>query len=112
MTTFPNGFVWGAASSAYQIEGAAAVDGKGPSIWDVYCRQPRDLGQPVYEGHTGDVACDHYHRFTEDVGLMRQIGLRAYRFSISWPRVIPQGTGPVNAPGLGFYDRLVDVLLA
>jgi beta-glucosidase len=112
MTTFPEGFVWGAASSAYQVEGGAAEDGKGPSIWDVYCRQPADLGSSIYEGHTGEVACDHYHRFAEDVALMRQIGLRAYRFSISWPRVIPDGTGRVNAAGLGFYDRLVDALLA
>ncbi len=112
MTAFPNGFIWGAACSAYQIEGGAAEDGKGPSIWDVYCRQPADLGSTIYEGHTGEVACDHYHRFAEDVGLMRRVGLRAYRFSISWPRVIPEGTGHVNAPGLGFYDRLVDALLA
>lgn len=111
MTAFPAGFVWGAASSAYQIEGAAAEDSKGPSVWDVHCRTPRDQPEAVFGGHTGDVACDHYHRFAEDVGLMQGLGLRAYRFSVSWPRVMPGGTGPLNAPGLAFYDRLVDALL-
>ncbi len=107
---FPAGFVWGAASSAYQVEGGAHADGKGESIWDVRCRTPG----AVYGGHTGDVACDHYHRYGEDVGLMRRIGLRAYRFSISWARVMPEGrggAGAVNPGGLGFYDRLVDALL-
>ncbi len=105
---FPKNFVWGAASSAYQIEGAAAEDGRAPSVWDMYCKQPG----AVYDGHTGDVACDHYHRSRDDVALMREIGLKAYRFSVSWPRVLPQGTGTVNKPGLDFYDRLVDHLLA
>jgi beta-glucosidase len=104
---FPDGFVWGAASSAYQIEGGHDADGKGPSVWDVLCRRPG----AVFGGHTGDVACDHYHHSQEDVGLMKAIGLRAYRFSISWPRVMPEGTGRVNEPGLAFYDRLVDALL-
>lgn len=105
---FPQGFVWGAAASSYQIEGAAYEDGKGASVWDVFVREP---GR-VYNGHTGDVACDHVHRFKEDVALMREMGLQAYRFSISWPRVLPLGTGGINAAGLGFYDRLVDELLA
>lgn len=108
MSHFPATFVWGAASAAYQIEGAAAEDGKGLSIWDALCRRPG----AIWEGHTGDVACDHYHRYAEDVALMRDLGLLGYRFSISWPRVLPEGTGKVNPAGLGFYDRLVDALLA
>jgi beta-glucosidase len=106
-TRFPDGFVWGAASSAYQIEGAAAEDGKGPSIWDVYSHKPG----ATYMEHTGDTACDHYHRYPEDIALMRRVGLHAYRFSVSWPRVLPEGTGAVNEAGLGFYERLVDGLL-
>lgn len=105
---FPQGFVWGAAASSYQIEGAAYEGGKGLSVWDVFTREP---GR-IYNNHTGDVACDHVRRFKEDVALMREIGLQAYRFSISWPRVLPMGTGGINAAGLGFYDRLVDELLA
>lgn len=105
---FQEDFLWGAATAAYQIEGATREDGRGLSIWDMMCRQPGK----VWENHTGDVACDHYHRFEEDVSLMKAIGLQAYRFSIAWPRVIPTGTGKVNARGLGFYDRLVDQLLA
>lgn len=105
--TFPKDFLWGAASSAYQIEGAAAADGKGPSIWDDFCKRPG----AIVGGQSGETACDHYHRYREDVALMKQIGLRAYRFSISWPRVIPQGTGGVNPKGLDFYSRLVDELL-
>ncbi len=107
MTHFPPSFVWGAAAASYQIEGAATEDGKGPSIWDMLCRKPG----AIWEGHSGDVACDHYHRYPEDVALMRKIGLQAYRFSISWPRVLPDGVGKVNPAGLGFYDRLVDSLL-
>ncbi|MCW6005220.1 beta-glucosidase [Micromonospora sp. CPCC 205371] len=103
---FPDGFVWGAATAAYQIEGAARDDGRGPSIWDTFSRTPGK----VFAGHTGDVACDHYHRYADDVGLMADLGLRAYRFSISWPRIKPDGTGPVNPRGLDFYDRLVDTL--
>lgn len=105
---FPPDFVWGAATASYQIEGAATEDGKGESIWDRFSHTP---GR-VHNGDTGDVACDHYHRFREDVGLMAELGLDAYRFSISWPRVIPDGSGPVNVAGLDFYDRLVDELLS
>ena len=103
----PRDFLWGAATSAYQIEGAAHEDGKGPSIWDTFAHLPGT----IRDGTTGDVACDHYHRWREDVALLRDIGVNAYRFSISWPRVLPEGTGPVNAAGLDFYDRLVDALL-
>jgi beta-glucosidase len=117
--SFPPGFVWGAASSAFQIEGAHDADGKGPSNWDAFGHDRPDHAPPggiaapnVYMRHTGDVACDHYHRFPEDVALMKAIGLQAYRFSISWPRVIPDGLGAVNDRGLAFYDRLVDALLA
>jgi len=105
---FPPGFAWGFAASAYQIEGAAAEDGRGMSIWDTFARRPGATAG----GDTGDVACDHYHRFREDIGLMAQIGATAYRFSVSWPRVMPRGTGAVNEPGLDFYGRLVDALLA
>jgi beta-glucosidase len=104
---FPPGFVWGAATSAFQIEGAANVDGRGESIWDRFCRTPGK----VEGGAVGDVACDHYHRWPEDVALMKDLKLQAYRFSVSWPRVIPGGRGPVNAKGLDFYSRLVDGLL-
>ena len=104
---FQKDFVWGAATSSYQIEGAAFEDGKGLSIWDVYAHQPGK----VFEGHNGDVACDHYHRFEEDVKLMKQLGIKAYRFSISWPRILPDGIGTVNQKGLDFYSRLTDALL-
>ncbi|WP_433241906.1 GH1 family beta-glucosidase [Streptosporangium sp. CA-135522] len=103
---FPEGFVWGAATAAYQIEGASREDGRGPSIWDTFSRTPGK----VHAGHTGDVACDHYHRYADDVRLMGDLGLHAYRFSISWPRVQPDGSGPANPRGLDFYDRLVDEL--
>jgi len=105
---FPDGFVWGAATSAYQIEGAWNEDGKGESIWDRFSHTPGH----IHTGETGDVAADHYHRWSEDVALMQELGLRAYRFSISWPRVVPDGRGPVNPAGLDFYERLVDALLA
>jgi beta-glucosidase len=105
---FPAGFAWGFATSAYQIEGAAAEDGRGRSVWDTFARVPG----AVADGETGDVACDHYHRFDEDIALMARIGAKAYRFSVSWPRVQPRGTGEVNERGLDFYDRLVDALLA
>jgi beta-glucosidase len=105
---FPPGFTWGAATAAYQIEGAAADDGKGPSIWDMFCKKPG----AIWNDQSGDVACDHYHRWKEDVALAASLGLQAYRFSVSWPRVLPAGTGAVNAKGLDFYDRLVDALLA
>jgi beta-glucosidase len=104
---FPRGFVFGAATSAYQIEGAADADGKGPSIWDTFCRRPGAIST----GETGDVACDAYGRWREDVDLMAGIGLGAYRFSVSWPRVQPAGTGAVNEAGLAYYERLVDALL-
>ncbi len=104
---FPKNFAWGAATASYQIEGAWDEDGRGLSVWDVFSHR---RGK-VFEGHTGDVACDHYHRYVEDVALMKQIGLNAYRFSISWPRVIPEGTGAANQAGLDFYNRLVDELL-
>ncbi len=104
---FPKGFVFGAASSAYQVEGAADVDGRGPSVWDEFCRRPG----AVHQGESGAVACDHYHRYREDVSLMRSIGLRAYRLSLSWPRILPDGTGRINEAGLAFYDRLIDELL-
>jgi beta-glucosidase len=105
---FPENFNWGVAAAAYQIEGAASEDGKGASVWDMFCRQPGK----VLDGHSGDVACDHYHRYRDDVAMMQSLGVRNYRFSISWPRVIPGGTGAVNERGLDFYDQLVDELLA
>ena len=105
---FPGGFVWGAATASYQIEGAFDEDGRGPSIWDTFCRTPGK----VTNGDTGDVACDHYHRLDADLDLIAELGLRAYRFSVAWPRVIPDGDGVVNAAGLDFYERLVDGMLA
>lgn len=105
---FPQGFLWGAATAAYQIEGAWNEDGKGESIWDKFTHRP----YTIMSGDTGDVACNHYHRMPEDVALMKELGLKTYRFSISWPRVLPQGYGQVNQKGLDFYDRLVDELLA
>ncbi|MCT9138627.1 GH1 family beta-glucosidase [Streptomyces violarus] len=105
---FPAGFFFGAATASYQIEGAHDEDGRGPSIWDTFCRAP---GR-VADGATGDVACDHYHRYREDIALLRELGVDSYRFSIAWPRIQPTGSGPANAPGLDFYDRLVDELLA
>ncbi len=105
--SFPPGFVWGVATSAYQIEGAWNEDGRQPSIWDVFSHQP---GR-IRTGENGDSAADHYHRWQEDIALMSQMGLGAYRFSISWTRVLPQGSGAVNQAGIGFYDRLVDSLL-
>ena len=108
MPPFPAGFQWGVATAAYQIEGAVAEDGRGESVWDTFCRRPG----AVRDGHTGDVACDHYHRWPQDVALMADLGITAYRFSIAWPRVQPGGTGQANAAGLDFYDRLTDALLA
>ena len=100
-------FIWGVATSAYQIEGATAVDGRGASIWDTFCRLPGK----VADGSTGDVACDHYHLWQEDLDLVAGLGVNAYRFSIAWPRILPQGRGRVEGRGLDFYDRLVDGLL-
>src|SRR5689334_2183903 len=104
---FPPGFVWGTATASYQIEGAVHEDGRGESIWDRFSHTPGK----VVNDDTGDVACDHYHRWRDDIGLMRELGLRAYRLSIAWPRILPQGVGAVNTAGLDFYDRLVDGLL-
>jgi beta-glucosidase len=104
---FPTNFTWGAATASYQIEGAWNEDGKGESIWDRFSHTPGK----ITNGDTGDVACDHYHRYQDDIALMRQLGLKAYRFSISWPRVLPAGCGRVNPAGLDFYDRLTDALL-
>ena len=110
MTTykFPSNFTWGAATASYQIEGAWNADGKGESIWDRFSHTPGK----VTNADTGDIACDHYHRWQADIALMRQLGLKAYRFSVSWPRILPSGCGQVNLAGLDFYDRLVDALLA
>ena len=105
---FPPGFLWGAATAAYQIEGAAAEDGRGESVWDRFAATPGK----VRNGDNGDVACDFYHRYPDDIALMRELGLDAFRFSVSWARVVPGGGGDVNEAGLDFYDRLVDELLA
>ena len=105
---FPESFLWGASTSAYQIEGSPLADGAGPSIWQRFAHSP---GRTV-NGDTGDVACDHYRRYRDDVALMSELGLKAYRFSISWSRIMPEGTGRVNKGGLDFYERLVDALLA
>lgn len=108
LLTFPEDFTWGAATASYQIEGAWREDGRGLSIWDTFCRQPGK----VANGETGDVAADHYHRWREDVALLGELGVNAYRLSIAWPRVLPMGKGAVNPAGLDFYERLVEALLA
>jgi beta-glucosidase len=105
---FPEGFLWGAATAAHQIEGSPLADGAGPSVWTRFAHTPG----MVHNGDTGDVACDHYHRWKSDVALMKELGLKAYRFSVSWSRILPAGTGRVNRAGLDFYSRLVDELLA
>jgi beta-glucosidase len=107
-SSFPLDFLWGAATASYQIEGAAHEDGRGESVWDRFCATPGN----VRNGDSGEVACDFYHRYRDDVALMRELGLDAFRFSIAWPRVLPTGRGPINEAGLDFYDRLVDELLA
>jgi beta-glucosidase len=104
---FPSGFVWGAAAAAYQIEGATHADGRGTCVWDMFCRKDG----AVFSGHTGDVACDHYHRWKQDVLMMQEMRLAAYRLSIGWPRVLPNGVGTINEAGLAFYDELIDALL-
>lgn len=104
---FPDDFTWGVATAAYQVEGAAREDGRGASVWDVFAKKPG----AVFEGHTGDVACDHYHRYKEDIALMKALGVTSYRFSVSWPRVLPEGVGTPNPKGIDFYSRLVDELL-
>lgn len=105
---FPKEFFWGVATSAYQIEGAVGEDGRSASIWDRFCSQPGIIA----DGSSGAVACDHYHRYPQDIQLMKDLGIQAYRFSIAWPRILPAGRGQVNPAGLDFYDRLVDALLA
>ncbi|MFB8103575.1 GH1 family beta-glucosidase [Streptomyces sp. CS065A] len=107
LDSLPADFTWGVATASYQIEGAVAEDGRSPSIWDTFSHTPGKIDG----GDTGDVACDHYHRVPEDIGLIKQVGAGAYRFSVAWPRVVPGGDGPVNKAGLDFYDRLVDGLL-
>lgn len=106
--SFPQDFIWGSATSSYQIEGATQEDGRGESIWDVFSRTPGK----VFNGDTGEGACDSYHRYQEDVALLKQLGAKAYRFSVAWPRIFPQGDGEVNQAGLDYYHRLVDELLA
>lgn len=110
MTTykFPHNFLWGAATASYQVEGAWNEDGKGESIWDRFSHTPGK----IEDQSTGDIACDHYHRYEEDIALMRRMGLKAYRFSTAWARVLPQGRGRINPKGLDFYDRLIDSLCA
>ncbi|WP_410677049.1 GH1 family beta-glucosidase [Amycolatopsis sp. cmx-4-68] len=108
LATLPSAFRWGVATSAYQIEGAVDSDGRGQSVWDTFCRKPG----AIVDGSNGDIACDHYHRMPADVRVIAGLGVDTYRFSISWPRVQPSGRGPANPAGLGFYDRLVDELLA
>ena len=101
LRVLPAGFTWGVATSAYQIEGAVSEDGRSPSIWDTFSHIPGKTAS----GDTGDIACDHYHRWPEDIGLMNELGVGAYRFSIAWPRVLPGGFGPVSRAGLSYYDR-------
>lgn len=106
--SFPDSFVWGAATASYQIEGAVREDGRGPSIWDTYSATPGK----TFQGHTGEVAADHYHRTAQDIAMMQDLGLDAYRFSLAWPRIQPTGSGAFNQAGLDFYDRFIDDLLA
>ena len=105
---FPKDFIWGAATASYQIEGAAKEDGKGLSVWDTFAHTPGK----VVNGENGDIACDHYHKYKEDVAIMKEMGLKSYRFSLCWPRIIPDGDGAINPKGFAFYDALVDELLA
>ena len=107
ITALRRDFVWGVSTSSFQIEGATREDGRGPSVWDTYCQSGR-----IANHDTGDVACDHYHRYQEDIELMQRLGIQAYRFSVAWPRVLPRGRGTPNEPGLAFYDRLIDAILA
>jgi beta-glucosidase len=105
-TAFPAGFAWGVATAAYQVEGGVNEDGRGPSTWDMFCGKPG----AIWGGQRGDVACDHYHRWRDDVRLMKELGIKAYRFSLAWTRILPEGAGRVNQAGLDFYSRLVDAL--
>lgn len=107
MMRFPNDFVWGSAASSYQIEGGWNTDGKGLSIWDIFSHEKNHIDND----ETGDIACDHYHRYREDIKLMKSMGIKAYRLSLSWPRILPNGTGAVNEAGLAFYDNLIEELL-
>ena len=107
MKAFPEDFLWGAATAAYQVEGAYQQDGKGLSIWDIYSHLPGT----TYQGTNGDQAVDHYHRYQEDIRLMAEMGLKSYRFSISWPRIYPAGSGAVNQQGIQFYSDLINELL-
>lgn len=104
---FPKNFLWGAATAAYQIEGAWNEDGKGLSVWDIFCTKDGAIN----EGHNGETACDHYHRYKEDIAIMSKMGLKAYRFSVSWPRIIPNGIGEINQKGIDFYNKLIDELV-
>ena len=105
--SFPEDFTWGVATASYQIEGAATEDGRQPSVWDTFSATP---GR-VLNGDTGEIACDHYHRYKDDIALMAQLGIKHYRFSLAWPRIVPTGAGAVNEAGIDFYKRLVDCLL-
>ena len=105
---FPNDFIWGTATAAYQVEGAVHEDGRGPSVWDTFSHTPGK----TFQGQTGDVADDFYHRYPQDIELMQRLGTKGFRFSIAWPRIFPQGTGTPNPKGIDFYKRLVDALLA
>jgi len=107
-TSFPDGFLWGASTAAYQIEGAVTEDGRGPSIWDTFSHLPGK----ILSGDNGDIACDHYHRWPQDVALMSELGIGAYRLSTAWPRILPEGRGRPNEKGLEFYDRLIDAIMA
>ena len=100
-------FIWGVSTSSFQIEGATREDGRGLSVWDTYCQKGE-----IANHDTGDIACDHYHRYLEDIGLMQRLGVHAYRFSVAWPRILPLGRGNPNEAGLVFYDRLIDAILA
>ncbi len=103
---FPKDFIWGCATASYQVEGAVGEDGKGVSIWDTFTHIPGN----VIDGSNGDIACDHYHRYEEDIEIMKTLGLKGYRFSISWTRILPEGSGNINRKGLDFYKRLIDRL--
>ncbi len=106
--SFGKDFAWGVATASYQIEGAAYEDGKGLSIWDVFSHQEGT----IKDGHTGDIACDHYHRYKEDVALLKELGVKAYRFSIAWTRILPDGIGSINQKGVDFYNNLINELIS